>query len=198
MGASAIRIDPAIATQATFRAVMDAMSHPGDVRPLATSIRPPAPLKRAAAAVACALVDFETPVWLDATFLGMPEVVTWLRFETGAPLVSAPEEAAFALVADAAAMLPFTAFACGSHDYPDRSATLLLQVERFGEGEPLYLAGPGLSQPRRFCASPLPADFVDRLEANRLLFPRGVDIVLASDSAIAALPRSVRAEREGG
>jgi alpha-D-ribose 1-methylphosphonate 5-triphosphate synthase subunit PhnH len=198
MGAEAIRIDPAVSSQAAFRAVMDAMSQPGDVRPLTTSIRAPAPLKRAMAAVICALVDFETPVWLDGSLSAVPEVVSWLRFETGAPLVSAPEHAAFAIITDPSAMPPFSAFALGSHDYPDRSATLLVQVEQFDGGTPLGLLGPGLAGARSFRASPLPDDFADRLHANRVLFPRGVDIILASDSMVAALPRSVRAEREDG
>jgi len=193
----AIRLDPAIASQAAFRAVMDAMSHPGEVRTFATTVRAPAPLNPAAAAVACALMDFETPVWLDGPLAAAPEFVTWLRFETGAPVVTAAEAATFAVIADPLAMPSFSAFALGSHDYPDRSVTLLVQVERFGEGEPMRLSGPGLAGSHGFSATPLPADFIARLHVNRALFPRGVDIILASADAIAALPRSVRVEREG-
>jgi alpha-D-ribose 1-methylphosphonate 5-triphosphate synthase subunit PhnH len=196
MHAPAIRLDPAITSQAAFRAVMDAMSHPGEVQRLVTSIRPPAPLTPAAAAVACALMDFETPVWLDASLAHVPEVLTWLRFETGAPVVSQPDQAAFAIVADAQALPAFTTFALGSHDYPDRSATLLVQVRHFGEGAPMRLSGPGLASPRSIRATPLPDDFIERLQGNRALFPRGVDILLVSDDAVAALPRSVHAERE--
>jgi alpha-D-ribose 1-methylphosphonate 5-triphosphate synthase subunit PhnH len=196
MQRQAIRVDPAIVSQAAFRAVMDAMSRPGEVRPLLTTIRPPAPLKPAAAAVVCALMDFETPVWLDEPHAAIPELVTWMRFETGAPVVADPDRATFAIVADPLAMPNFSAFALGSHDYPDRSATLLVQVERFGAGAPMRLSGPGLACPRGLSATPLPADFVDRLRINRALFPRGVDIILASDDAIAALPRSIRVERE--
>jgi alpha-D-ribose 1-methylphosphonate 5-triphosphate synthase subunit PhnH len=195
MRAEAVRIDPAIAHQAAFRAVMDAMSRPGDIRPLATTIRPPAPLKPATAAVACALMDFETPVWLDASLAAVPELVTWLRFETGAPVVSKPEQAAFAVIAEATVMPSFSAFLLGNHDYPDRNTTLVVQVERFGTGESMRLSGPGLAQSRSFCATSLPADFVERLQANRVLFPRGVDIILTSDDTVAALPRSIRCER---
>ena len=45
--------------------------------------------------------------------------------------------------------------------------------------------------PATVSASPLPADFVARMRANRALFPRGVDIILASVAKLAALPRSV-------
>jgi alpha-D-ribose 1-methylphosphonate 5-triphosphate synthase subunit PhnH len=42
-----------------------------------------------------------------------------------------------------------------------------------------------------FSAQPLPPDFQARLAANRALFPRGVDLILVSPDAVAALPRSV-------
>ena len=54
------------------------------------------------------------------------------------------------------------------------------------------LEGPGIRGSARLRAAPLPADFVDGLRANRAAFPCGVDILFASDSTIAALPRSVR------
>jgi len=47
-------------------------------------------------------------------------------------------------------------------------------------------------------ASPLPLDIGDRLVANRRLFPRGVDLILATANEVAALPRSVRVAGEEG
>jgi alpha-D-ribose 1-methylphosphonate 5-triphosphate synthase subunit PhnH len=41
----------------------------------------------------------------------------------------------------------------------------------------------------------LPSDFQARIAVNRALFPRGVDVVLVSPAAVAALPRSVAAQR---
>ena len=52
--------------------------------------------------------------------------------------------------------------------------------------------GPGIAGDRSFSATPLPGDFTARLAANRLLFPRGVDLLLVSDNAVAALPRTTR------
>jgi alpha-D-ribose 1-methylphosphonate 5-triphosphate synthase subunit PhnH len=151
------------------------------------------------AAIACALVDYETPVWLDAPLAASADVVAWLRFETGAPIITEPARAAFALVADPLALPPLSVFALGSDDYPDRATTLMIQVTQFGGGEPMTepmtLSGPGLERPRDFSAAPLPVDFAERQIANRELFPRGVDVVLIGDGAIAALPRSVRVVR---
>jgi alpha-D-ribose 1-methylphosphonate 5-triphosphate synthase subunit PhnH len=189
--------DPVLASQKVFRAVMNASAHPGEVVRLPKAVPCPAPLTAAAGAVALTLLDFETPVWLDPTLADAAEVAPWLRFHTGAPIVSERDQAAFAFVADTERVADFAQFALGSADYPDRSTTLVLQVERFGTGTPLTLSGPGIDGTRPFAAAPLPADFAARLRANRALFPRGVDLLLVSEDAIAALPRSVRPRQRG-
>jgi alpha-D-ribose 1-methylphosphonate 5-triphosphate synthase subunit PhnH len=184
--------DPALASQAVFRTVMEAMARPGLPRLLPSGLAAPPPLGPTAAAVALTLLDYETPFWLDPALAAAPEVAVWLKFHTGAPLALDSQEAAFAFVSDAAAMPPFGAFSAGTLEYPDRSATLVLQVARFGQGDALELSGPGISGSRSFSAQPLPPDFRTRLIANRELFPRGVDLILVSPDAVAALPRSVR------
>jgi alpha-D-ribose 1-methylphosphonate 5-triphosphate synthase subunit PhnH len=185
--------EPVLAAQSTFRTVMDAMARPGTVRRL-DGIAAPAPLSPVAAAIALTLLDYETPFWLDAPLAAAPEVARWISFHTGAPRTDDPARAAFAFMADAAAAPPFETFALGSQEYPDRSTTLVLQVERLSEGEGLTLRGPGIAGSRRLAASPLPADFLGRLADNRARFPRGVDILLVTADAVAALPRSLHVE----
>jgi alpha-D-ribose 1-methylphosphonate 5-triphosphate synthase subunit PhnH len=183
--------DPALASQAVFRTVMEAMARPGLPRPLAAKLVPPEPLSATAAAVALTVLDYETPFWLDQGSAG-GEVAAWLKFHTGAPLTENPTQATFAFISDPAAMPGFEIFAQGSNEYPDRSTTLVVQVARLDQGEPLALSGPGIAGSRKFCAAPLPQDFRARLAANRVLFPRGVDLILVSADAVAALPRSLR------
>ena len=187
---------PVIASQAVFRAVMDAMARPGEIKPLVPAPAAPAPLSPTAAAVALALFDYETPVWLDAPLTNTPQVADWIRMQTGARVTADPQTAAFAFLADPTRMPAFDAFSIGTAEYPDRSTTLVLQVENFGAGERLSLSGPGIAGARSFSSEPLPVDFVERLFANRALFPRGVDLILVSPTAVAALPRSVRATPE--
>jgi alpha-D-ribose 1-methylphosphonate 5-triphosphate synthase subunit PhnH len=182
---------PVLANQAAFRALMDALARPGTVKPLVPAAGAPSPLTAAAAAVALALLDYETPVWLDAPLAQSGEVADWIRLHAGAPVTSDSWQAAFAFIADAAHAPPFDGFSLGTPEYPDRSATLVLQVEGFGNGQRLLLAGPGIPDVRSFSAQPLPPDFQARLAANRALFPRGVDLILVSPDAVAALPRSV-------
>ena len=183
----------AFASQAAFRALMEAFARPGEIRTVHCT-GTPAPLAQATAALVQSLADYETPVWLDRKLAAVPAVAEWIRFRTSAPIVEDKRQAAFALVHDVHAMPDFTQFTLGSEEYPDRSTTLIVQIERF-EGERYGLTGPGVKGRRELAAQPLPDDFAARFAANRELFPRGVDVVLVADDRIAALPRSVRLVR---
>ena len=186
--------EPVLESQSAFRAVMTAMSRPGVVQELSHDLSPPAPLSAGAATVALTLFDFETPVWLDAALTEAEDVARWLRFHTGAPITSNPQQAVFALIADAAHAPDFMEFALGTPDYPDRSTTLVLQVESLSGGPSIALTGPGIDGMQMMSARPLPHDFARRMTGNRTLFPRGVDVLLVTDDAVAAVPRSTRIE----
>jgi alpha-D-ribose 1-methylphosphonate 5-triphosphate synthase subunit PhnH len=187
--------EPVLASQAVFRAVMDAFARPGEIKPLPHTAVAPSPLSATAAALAWALLDYETPLWLDATLADVPAVAEWIRFHAGARVTDDPRQAAFAIIADPVQAPPFDQFALGTSEYPDRSTTLVMQVSRFGEGQRWSLTGPGIADRTSLSADPLPGDLADRLAANRALFPRGVDLILVSPDAVAALPRSVVLQR---
>jgi alpha-D-ribose 1-methylphosphonate 5-triphosphate synthase subunit PhnH len=176
---------------------MDAMARPGEIKALGLSLAPPYPLSAAAAAVALTLMDYETAVWLDPPLASSADAVAWLKFHTGARITAEKAKAAFALIADPAQMPALDEFAPGTLDYPDRSTTLIVQIERFDDGEPLVLKGPGIPSTRKFTAAPLPRTIAEQLAANHRLFPRGVDLIFAAANSIAALPRSVQVLKEG-
>jgi alpha-D-ribose 1-methylphosphonate 5-triphosphate synthase subunit PhnH len=188
---------PVFDAQATFRTLMNAMANPGGSRggqiPLP---RPPGPLSPEAAALALALCDADTPIWLDAAHREEKAVAAWLGFQTGAPIVREPAEAHFAFVADPANLPAFENFAQGSQEYPDRSATRILQVETLSAGEPLRLEGPGIETFATLCPRPLPRHFVEQWAQNHARFPRGIDLVFVSREGIAALPRTTKVIRE--
>jgi len=182
-----VSAETAFASQAAFRALMEAFARPGEIRRV-NGVPAPAPLTPATAALVTTLADYETPVWLDAA-LAQPAVIEWIRFHTGAPVTDNSMHATFVLIGGA---LPdFAQFSPGSDEYPDRSATLIVQIERFA-GRPLCLQGPGIQTTRSLAAEPLPEDFIERLAANRELYPRGIDLVLVAGDEVAALPRSLR------
>ncbi|MAZ19559.1 MAG: phosphonate C-P lyase system protein PhnH [Ahrensia sp.] len=184
--------DPVFASQSVFRAVMDAMARPGPVQAIDTDLRPPAPLNIAAAAVVLTLADADTPVWLGQDLARDDAVKGWLAFQTGAPLAGLPSEATFAIAANAAALPSLSSFALGTQEYPDRSTTLILQVETLTEGEALTLRGPGIKGSETVAPRPMPGHFDMQWRENNALYPRGIDIILAAPDAVACLPRTVR------
>ena len=183
--------DPVFGAQATFRAVMTALAEPGTERTIDGIAEAPAALGPLPAAIAATLVDFDTPIWLDAG-LSTPEVEGWLAFHTGAPRVAEPDRAAFAFVSAAERLPDFTAFALGTDLDPSTSTTVVLTVDGFGAGPEFVLAGPGIAGERRVAIAGAPADLVERLAANREIFPRGVDLLLVGPTSVVGLPRTTR------
>lgn len=191
--------DPVLDSQACFRVVLDAMAQPGRISALAAGKMPldlavPEPLQPVMAGLCLTLLDLDTNLWLDPAAALSEALRRYLAFHCGCPIVATPADADFALVTDPRAMPPLADFRQGSAEYPDRSTTILLQVERLTNGEGATLRGPGIEDSRRFGASPLPSDFWSQVQSNRALFPCGVDVIFAAPAAVAALPRSTRVE----
>ncbi len=80
--------DAGAQSQRCFRAVLDAMAHPGRIVAV-TGPTPPAPLHAATGAVLLTLLDADTPTWLDGA---CAPAESWLAFHCGALLV-APAQA---------------------------------------------------------------------------------------------------------
>ena len=179
--------------QRVFRAVLDAMARPGIVVDLAATIPAPAPLDPATVAVLMTLADFETPVWLDGRATNAA-VTEHLRFHCGCPLTDAPTDAVFALVAEPATMPPLAAFAQGTEEYPDRSATIIVQVPSITADSGWTLTGPGIRDHAHLGIGGLPPAFAGWLRDNQAGFPLGVDLIFTCGSRIAALPRSTRVQ----
>jgi alpha-D-ribose 1-methylphosphonate 5-triphosphate synthase subunit PhnH len=184
--------DKVLSAQSVFRSVMDAMARPGSIQRVASAAGTPAAMMRGTAAIALTLFDHDTPVWLDTAMSTTPEVANWLKFHTSAPVVADSSIAGFALVGDPEGLLALDRFAFGSNEYPDRSTTLILQVESLTEGPVLELQGPGIDGTAALRASLQPRDLFERLAINVTLFPRGIDVVLVHDDSIVAIPRTTR------
>jgi alpha-D-ribose 1-methylphosphonate 5-triphosphate synthase subunit PhnH len=189
--------DKVLSAQSTFRSVMDAMARPGSVQRIAIAAGAPAAMMRGTAAIALTLFDHDTPVWLDSMMSATSEVTKWLKFHTGAPVIADSSICSFALVGDAGALPALDRFAFGSNEYPDRSTTLILQVESLTQGHGFELRGPGIDGSAVLQAAIQPADLFERLTINAALFPRGIDVVLVADDAIVAVPRTTRLVAKG-
>jgi alpha-D-ribose 1-methylphosphonate 5-triphosphate synthase subunit PhnH len=189
--------DKVLSAQATFRSVMDAMARPGSVQRIAATAGAPRAMMRGAAAIALTLFDHDTPVWLDPLLSETADVTKWLKFQTGAPVTASSSICSFAIMGDPRALPALDRFAFGSNEYPDRSTTLILQIENLTQGPLLELRGPGIDGTAVLQAAIQPADLFERLEINRTLFPRGIDVVLVADDAIVAIPRTARLVAKG-
>ena len=185
--------DPVFDSQRVFRAVLDAMSEPGRIVTLESPPLATDPLHPATMAVALALLDLETPLWLDAE-ARTAETEAHLRFHCGCPIADDPARARFAIIADPAAMPELAAFDGGTDEYPDRSATLLVQADDLTAGTGRRLSGPGIATETWFDVGGLSARFWEAMRGNHGRFPRGIDVVLTAGASLAALPRTTWVE----
>ena len=182
--------DPVFDSQSAFRRAMEALASPGRLRPVTMSAD--VPLMPSAAALILALCDFETMLYLSPYIAGLPGVAEFVRFHTGAPLVSEPSRAAYAVVDLRHDDLEPGSFAQGTAEYPDRSTTIIALCDNLESGTALAIAGPGIARVSALKVSHLPADFSAQWNANRARFPLGVDIIFAAPGQIVGLPRSTR------
>jgi alpha-D-ribose 1-methylphosphonate 5-triphosphate synthase subunit PhnH len=184
--------DKVLSAQSTFRSVMDAMARPGSVQRVAAKTGVPAAMMRGTAAIALTLFDHDTPIWLDSRMAATSDTAKWLKFHTSAPVIADSSICSFALIGDPRNLASLDRFAFGSNEYPDRSTTLILQVESLTQGPAFELRGPGIDGVAVLRVAIQPPDLFERLTINATLFPRGIDVVLVHDDAIVALPRTTR------
>jgi alpha-D-ribose 1-methylphosphonate 5-triphosphate synthase subunit PhnH len=174
--------DAPMDSAAAFRAAMEAMARPGRLQEV-TGATPPEGLSVAAAVLLLTLVDRTTPLHLAPGHDGAA-VRDWITFHCGAPLVAA-EAAVFALGAWEA-LMPVSRFAIGTPEYPDRAATLIIEMPEL-RADGVTLTGPGI-QTTAALNLPEPGVFAE----NHALFPLGWDAFFTYGSHLAALPRSTR------
>ena len=199
--------DLARGSQAVFRSVLGALSHPGrpiDVAPGGIGVPPTA--QPAAAAVLLALLDADSRVWLSPALAGGDgDAAHWLRFHTGCSFVDTPDVAQFAWVGLGDAAPAFDRFAQGSDADPDQSTTCVLEVSAFEVGDGTAtgtgwtLRGPGIAgqallQVHGLHPGVAAAAFAERWRANHAAFPRGMDLLFASAGQIVGLPRTTRVD----
>lgn len=182
--------DPAHDNQRIFRAILLTMSHPGTVTVLGNWPKPPKGLHPAAAAVCLALVDMDTPLWIGPS--APLDIQTYLRFHCGCSIPRKPESATFGLILDGLDLPDLSMFNPGELEYPDRSATLIIQVRSLNVGRGIPLSGPGIQGETKLHADGLNPEFWRSLQRNNRRFPLGFDVILATKTEIVSLPRTVQ------
>ena len=165
-----------INANATFDALLWALSRPGQIRRL------PAPSD---APIVEALIDRECRVYAADPRL-MPRVL-----QTGAEITD-PALADFAFFGVMAEARDLCNVRVGSDLYPDDGATVILNA-RFDLGPVLRLKGPGVEDACKVQIGGLPEGFWD-LRTRLLRYPMGFDLFLRDGDAVMGLPRSTHVE----
>ncbi|VVD98485.1 phosphonate C-P lyase system protein PhnH [Pandoraea capi] len=195
--------DPVHDAQGVFRAVLDALARPGQLRSVGGRLAHCDEASIAARAILLALADATTPVWLQAP---LGEVSSALRFHTGAPLLgdeAGPATAQFALLTDPANCPALERFAFGTAESPEHSATLIVDVPALHEGHEgdtnndalrLRLRGPGIQTHADVTVGGLTAAFWQARAALAPRFPAGLDLLIVAGDSVLGLPRTTHVE----
>ncbi|VVE75575.1 phosphonate C-P lyase system protein PhnH [Pandoraea sputorum] len=191
--------DPVHDAQGVFRAVLDALARPGQLRQVGQRLAHSDEASVAARATLLALADAATPVWLQSP---LGEVASALRFHTGAPLLSGEAglaQAQFALLTDPASCPALERFAFGTAESPEHSATLIvdvpaLSVGHTGDGLHLRLRGPGVQTHADVTVGGLDAAFWQARAALAPRFPAGLDLLITAGDTVLGLPRTTHVE----
>lgn len=181
--------DPVHDGQLWFRAVLSAFSRPGKPIRCPNPVSPPLPLLGATAAIALSLFDVETPIWLEAS-LRNRQVEEYFRLYSDVKLISSPEVCQFAVLSALSHMPALTTFSAGSPEYPDTSATLVIQVPNLDRGKRVVLVGPGIPDKVAIAPGGFDTAFWLQWDENCAGFPLGVDVILTDGDCIIGLPRT--------
>ena len=183
--------DPVRDAQGVFRAVLDALSHPGVAQNLTGMSDSVGVFKGELASTLLTLGDHDTAIWLSPE-LNTDAVKGFVGFHSGAPVVSDVAKAVLAFVALGDALPALATCNLGTQEYPDRSTTLVVELPALSGGPALVLRGPGIRDTQEISPVGLPKDFVSQWGENREIFPRGVDLLLVADGQVVGLPRTTR------
>ncbi|AQW56343.1 phosphonate C-P lyase system protein PhnH [Streptomyces violaceusniger] len=183
--------DPPVEGQRVFRAILDAFAHPRRSYRIAGPTQAPEALGTGLAAVALTLLDEDVSVWLHRTLAEDPDVTSYLAFHTGARVTNGHGSANFVL-ATPDTLPALDELALGTDDAPHQSATIVLDARTPGVGARFTATGPGIDGQAEIEAPWAHEGFLAAWTRNGALFPRGVDLLVASDDRVLALPRTTR------
>jgi alpha-D-ribose 1-methylphosphonate 5-triphosphate synthase subunit PhnH len=182
--------DPELGSEQTFRAILEAMVHPGHCVNIQIKLFFPDLLNAASAAVCLTLLNSETPLWTDLSWSSA--AINWFQQHCGCSVVTEPCMAHFALITQPADMPLLDDFKIGDEAHPESAATLIIQVEGFNDKVGKYLSGSGTGSYAYFAPAGIPPDFWEQWQLQAALFPLGVDIFFTCRNLLAALPRTTQ------
>lgn len=190
----ALGVDPVHDTRTTFRALVDAMARPGTVKSV--------PVSPADHAVLATLVDHEVTLHTEDGTL-REALSSAGRYDP------VPLEEADVIHVQGSTGGRVAAAERGTLKEPSDGATAVYRVDGLASGPGtdgdgadalpddallLRATGPGVPDRRLFRVAGLPETEVGAIADASAGFPRGVEVILAGEDCVVALPRSVIVE----
>lgn len=179
---------PSEAAQRCFRAVLGAVAEPGLAQTLERPLEAPEGCAWGTASLGLALLDSSTTFHVH----GLAGLSGYLRFHTGAIEREAGAcQWAFAQASSADLLGLAQSLSVGTLEYPEQSATLVIQLETPPKGPlGLQLRGPGIRDWRGLPDLGLSPPFWVWRQAARERYPLGIDLLFVHADQVWAIPRS--------
>ncbi len=181
--------DSAAGLERTFRSIMQAMEHPGQLVTVRPNPIAPQEFNSATAAACLTLLDCETPVWTDIDWDS--PAISWLLFGCNSNIVTEPCMADFVLVTDPASMPDLNYFRIARCEYPEKATTMIVQVEDIlpsSECDSSYIP---LGKSPRLKLKGIPNSFYYQWQQLSSLYPCGIDVFFTCEDVLTALPRII-------
>lgn len=181
--------NPVLDSQAVYSTIMSAMSEPAKMFALKKYCDGPTSLFPTTAGIALTLFDNDTYI-LHAS--AQQDAQEWIRFHCGAPITQDENHADYAIVSQQTDSINFLSLSIGTPEFPERSTTVIFEVESFGSGRSFEARGPGIAGTTTFSVKGIHEKWQEIVTNNEGLFPQGLDCILVSSESILCLPRTTR------
>lgn len=179
--------DPATGSQRTFRAILAAMEHPGQIVTVYEDPDAPDAFNTASAATCLTLLDYETPVWTDVDWIS--PAISWLQFDCESSVVTEPCMANFAIVTKPASMPDLDYFRVDRYEYHENATTLIIQVDDILPRASDKNSNIYFEKTAQLELKGVPDKFWDRWQYLSGLYPLYIDIFFTCDDVLIALPK---------
>jgi alpha-D-ribose 1-methylphosphonate 5-triphosphate synthase subunit PhnH len=179
--------DPALGSQQTFRAILDAMEHPGQLITIRENPRAPNVFNSASAAACLTLLNEGIPAWTDVDWRS--PAISWLQFGCGCSVVTQPSMASFALITQPASMPPLDYFRIGRYQYSEKATTMIIQVHDIIAAPADKYSNILKNKTARLELKGVSENFWYQWRQLSRLHPLGMDIFFTCDDVMTALPK---------
>ncbi len=192
--------DEVFDAQLHFRIILDAMAKPGIIKTIdGVKINPPQGIHHASSLIGFALLNADT--CFSSVQLNQKEIAEYLLLNTGAPFVT--EASADFIFMDG--MQPAELIASikfGTLEYPENSATIIIDVEEISdsmnEGSlSLILSGPGIENQHRVFIKGMGEQIISFRSEVNAEYPLGIDMILTDlNNRMICIPRTSKIVQE--